>query len=378
MGGGVDILEQVAGALLIFLVLLDIFLTVLYARIRTGVLSALLARKMWFGFRAIAAKFPDSRGKILSYCGPTILVVAVLMWGFGLTFGSGLILHPHLGTSIRASSGETDTDFITALYAGGSSIAVVGASDYEPRNAWFKMLYLFNSLVGMSVLSLTLTYLMQIYTALKQRNSVALSVEIGTDRTGDAAEFVRGLGPQGHFETGYISLTNLSSSLASLKEAHHFYPVLFYFRFEETYYSVSRLTNVALDAVTIIRTALHPSTYRWMIESGAIADIRETCLLVLTTLEGAFVAKGIAGSATPDPETRERWRQRFFNAVAKLQDANIETVPDLDAAADRYVSLRSKWSAHIQNLAPSMLYSNEEIDPAAAQDQHAEKHSQAA
>lgn len=40
------------------------------------------------------------------------------------------------------------------------------------------------------------------------------------------------------------------------KEAHHFYPVLFYFRFDDAYHSVSRSALVALDTVSLIRSAL--------------------------------------------------------------------------------------------------------------------------
>ena len=37
--------------------------------------------------------------------------------------------------------------------------------------------------------------------------------------------------------------------MAATKEAHHFYPVLFYMRFAEPYYSLSFATLVLLDAV---------------------------------------------------------------------------------------------------------------------------------
>lgn len=368
MGNAPKVLEQVAGGLVVCLVLMDVFLTVLYARIGTGILSSRLARGVWHAFRLLACRTESRRGKVLSVCGPTMLVLLVGMWVFGLTLGTALILHPHLGKAITSSSGKTDTGFVTALFAGGSSIAIVGASNYTPQSGWFKMFYLFNSLVGMSVLSLTLTYLMQIYTALQRRNSVALSLHIGSGKAGDAAEFVAGIGPQGHFETGYMTVAKLADHLASIKEAHHFYPVLFYFRFEEPLYSVSRMTTVALDTVTIIRTALDNNHYRWFIDSGAVTDVWESSMLLLMTLERAFLAGGIPGRAAPDAETRDQWRRRFFDAVRTLRAANIIVAPNLELAADSYVALRSQWNPHISNLGPSMLYSTEEIDPAGTRD----------
>jgi hypothetical protein len=52
----------------------------------------------------------------------------VLVWAFALALGAGPIIHPKLGTSVRAEGGETPTDFMTAVYAGGSSISVVAAA----------------------------------------------------------------------------------------------------------------------------------------------------------------------------------------------------------------------------------------------------------
>jgi hypothetical protein len=300
------VFEQVAGTLLMALVLLDVFFTVLYARIGTGIISTRVARGTWMIVRAVAKRRPSRRGKVLSFAGPIILVMLVLVWGAGLTLGSALVLHPRLGTHIKASSGPTSTDFVSALFAGGSSISIVGAGNFEPKSRRFMMFYLFNSLVGMSVISLTLTYLMQIYSGLRSRNSQTLLLDIGTARTGDAAEFVAGIGPRGRFDAGYTTLTNLAASMSSLKEMHHFYPVLFYFRFEESCYSVSRFTNIALDAVAIIKTALDATQYRWLIESGAVADVWNSSLLLLTTLEDAFISGALPECASPDAQTRSQ------------------------------------------------------------------------
>ncbi|AXC13327.1 hypothetical protein ACPOL_4048 [Acidisarcina polymorpha] len=41
------------------------------------------------------------------------------------------MFHPVLGSAIRSSSGKTPTDFVAALYAGGSSISIVGSADFS-------------------------------------------------------------------------------------------------------------------------------------------------------------------------------------------------------------------------------------------------------
>lgn len=343
-------------------VLLDVFLTVLYARIGTGILSVHLARSIWLAFRALAPDAAGRRGKFLAFCGPVMLVLLLLTWAMGLTLGAALIMHPFLASAITASNGSKETDFVTALFVGGSSLSIVGGGDYQPQTPALKIFYLFNSLVGLSVISLTLTYLGQIYTALQSRNSTALQLDIRTGRTGDAAEFIAHLGARGHFESGYTDLSSLGEAIARIKEAHHFYPVLFYFRFEKPIYSVSRVTNVALDTVSLIRSALDPDEYRWLIESGAVTETWDASLLLLNTLESTFL-ENTAEPAVPDERTRDRWAQRFFKATERLQDAGIALGPDLHRAANTYVELRSQWSSHVHHLAPAMRYSEQEIDP---------------
>ena len=53
-------LEQLLGALLMLLVLADVYLTVLYARVGTGIISEKLARVVWrfFGISQPSAAFP--------------------------------------------------------------------------------------------------------------------------------------------------------------------------------------------------------------------------------------------------------------------------------------------------------------------------------
>ena len=86
------VLEQALGAFLMLSVLLDVFLTVLYARVGTGILSHKLARLTWRLFRLVPAG--RYRPMVLSFCGPAILVLLVLTWSVLLAFGAGLIIHP--------------------------------------------------------------------------------------------------------------------------------------------------------------------------------------------------------------------------------------------------------------------------------------------
>lgn len=355
-------LEPVIGAFLMLTVLLDVALTVLYARAGAGIISDKLARLTWRLFRVVAARSPQPI--VLSFCGPAILVLLVLTWSVLLAFGAGLIIHPELGTGVRTNSGVTPTDFITAVYVGGSSLSIVGASDFAPHTAAMKVLFLFNSVVGTSVISLTLTYLMQVYAALRERNALGLKLHAMSAETGDAAELVAGLFPDGELSGGYTNLSEMAGEITEAKEAHHFYPVLFYFRFREPYYSVSRTTLLALDAVSLIKSALADDKAGWVKRSAAVQQLWSASLMVVSTLVETFLHRAPEAASDRIDQNAERWRGRYFAALNRLREAGLPLVADADMGADVYVSLRRRWDPLIAVLAPAMAYSKDEIDPA--------------
>jgi hypothetical protein len=352
-------LEPLAGGIVLAITLLDVFLTVLYARAGTGILAPWLARGVWRVFRGLSG---GRHTGILSYCGPVQLVALVLMWGALLALGSGLVIHPALGTGVQSSSGATDTDFATALFVGGSSMSIVGASNYGPTIPSYKLLFLFDSLVGLSVTSLMLTYLMQVYTALRSRNTIGLMVQAQSGETGDAAELIARWGPRGRFEGGYTNLSTLAGEVAAMKETHHFYPVLFYFRFEDAYYAPSRILLIALDAAALVRTALDPRELGWLQESAAVAELEWASALLLRTLNQSFPVQH--GLSVDSPPSRERWRLRYGQALLRLREAGIPTRTDPEAGAREYVELRAHWEPGIEALAPALGFRIEEVDRA--------------
>jgi len=155
----------------------------------------------------------------------------------------------------------------------GNSLSIAGGGDYSSHTSATRILFLVNSLIGASVLSLVLSYLVQVYSALRERNALALTVNLLTGGTGDAAEMLARLGPEGDFSNATSELGNLVRSLALTKEAHHFYPLLFYFRFTEPLYSVSRMTFVLLDLTTLIDTTLDRQKHGAFVRSAPVGSL---------------------------------------------------------------------------------------------------------
>jgi hypothetical protein len=349
-------LEQLAGAALMLLFLADIFLTVLYARAGTGLLAPYWDRAIWAALRGVSKLVGRRRGAVLSLAGPIIVVSLIVFWALGLTVGAALIIQPELGTAIRPSSGDAPTDFVTALLVAGNSLSIVGGGDYSPHTTGTRLLFLLNSLIGASVLSLVLSYLVQVYSALRERNALALAVDLMTDCTGDAAVMLARLMPHGEAGDATSELGNLVRSLAATKEAHHFYPLLFYFRFEEPLYAVSRFSFVLLDATTLIGTALDRERYKTLAASAPVAAIRRGARLLLETLDSHFPTVG----DRVDAPAEAWWLRQSYGAAARtLARAAIATEPD---GVEAYVLARSNWEPLVRRVAPALGYAMPEIE----------------
>jgi hypothetical protein len=205
---------------------------------------------------------------------------------------------------------------------------------------------------------------MQVYTALYRRNALAYHVYLASGETADAAELVAGIGAEGQFTAGYTILSDLATRVTGSKETHHFYPVLFYFRFDEPAYSVARLVLTLLDAVTLIKAGLDDDRYGWLKESAPVAEIWHACLILVTRLSETFLPEDRPDpNEKPDPATAERWRERFRVGLRRLRQARIQIVPDEQAGAEEYVRLRACWHPHVLSLGPALGFTIQEVDP---------------
>ncbi|HEX5970351.1 MAG TPA: hypothetical protein VFY85_00380 [Gemmatimonadaceae bacterium] len=362
----VQVLELVAGAVIVLLVIADVFLTVLYARIGAGILSMRIARATWWVVSRIARLFRSHHDKVLSFCGPIILVNLLVVWALLLTLGAALIIHPALGRSVTLTTGRTPTDFISALYAGGSSMAIVRASDVTPDTGPYRVYFLFNSLLGASVISLTITYLMQVYNALQRRNTLAYKLYLQTAETSDAAELLAGLGARGSFQCGFTNLADIAVEMTVSLEAHHFYPVLFYFRFPRPIYGVAFFTLLALDEVSLIKSALSDDELGWLKESVPVTQLWRAALLLVNTQEKRSRQAGAADDAgTPTADDIARWGRRYHAAVRRLREAGVATRSDDAEGARDYVALRARWHHPVMRAMQMMEYSVDQIDPMA-------------
>lgn len=353
---------QAAGWLIILLILIDVFLTVLYARAGSGLLSSRLNEGVWRLFRSTARVLPRGRDQFLSFAGPIALVTTGVLWIAGLVLGFALIVWPALGTGIQASQGPTPTSFGTALYFSGYGLTTLGTGDIVPKTDGYRLLLVVEAALGFSVLTLSITYFLSVYSALVRRNTFALRLHHRTHGTGDAARLLAHLGLQGDFTGARQDLSTVAGDLLNLLESHHFYPVLHYFRFQQSFYALPRMMFVSLNLAALIKSVLDQHRYRSLIYSAAVTEAWSGGLELLHVLSEVFLPSHAAElDDQPSEATIAAWRQYHRNAVAQLQAAGINTCSDIEASFQCYAQLRQAWEPSVRAFAAHLAYPWQEI-----------------
>jgi hypothetical protein len=353
-----ELLIQAFGVGLIILALFDIYLSVLFPRFGSSVLSFFLAKQIWSIFRTIVHVFPRQRDRLLMHSGAVVIITVIVVWILLLISGFALIIWVDLGWGVQDSQDQTPTDFWTALYFSGYVFTTLGIGDLVPESDSYRMLVLWESALGFAMFTLTITYILAIYAALSQRNAFGLSLHHRSDDTASAVELLIRLLPDDNINNAQQDIASIADNVILLLEGQHSYPVLIYFRFSQKYYSLCRVMFLSMDTVSLIKSALHPDHYRSIIRSAGVTELwRGGLHLVLELTESLFSKARLKNNRNFD----SIWRDRYYQAVEKLQAEGIKTRPDLEAGADLYITLRQQWTPHLMALAHYMAYDWREI-----------------
>lgn len=353
-----NLLVQMIGWGLVILALVDIYLTVLRPRATSGLLSVKISRAIWQLFRSVARIFSFKKDRFLSHSGSIVVIAIVVAWVLLLSFGFALIVWPDLGSGIRASEGQTPTDFFTALYYSGFSLTTLGTGDIIPKTDNYRLLMFLQAALGFSIFTLTITYILSVYSALISRNTFALSLYHRADNIADSAEMLARLAADNNVNNVQQDISKIARDLMNLLESHNSYPVLVYFRFQEKYYALPRIAYLAMDTVTLIKSALDVEQYRSIVNSTATTELWNGGLHLLVEVSKTFLPKKPLNHSK---KYEQIWRARYYRALERLKAEGIKTVKDPEAGARSYISLRHEWAPYLSNINDYMEYQWSEI-----------------
>lgn len=272
-------LLNIVGALLVLLVLRDVFHTLWHPR-GFGSLGRLVFATVW----------RISRGRDTELAGPLGLLAVAFLWTGIVVAGWTLVYLPHMpegfyfGSSLQPADSN---DLVASVYLSLVSVATLGFGDIIPAYPLLRLTVPLQALIGFGLFTAVITWVLQVYPALIRRRAVArqLSIMAATD----TAAYVR----KGDSSVVSQLLQGLTDALTTVRMDLLQYGETYYFREGDPSLSLAANLPYALDLVAAGEQA--PS-----------ADVNHLAAMLDQAVDGisGALAEYVGGRATV-PQTLE-------------------------------------------------------------------------
>ncbi len=151
---------------------------------------------------------------------------------------------------------------------------IASENNFSPETSFGRLYFVFTGTAGLIVTTLALTYILHVYTALQERDSLGLELHLLTDQTNDAAELLAGLGAHGHMHSSYTELGNAAAQLAAPTRPTTTIRYSFSFALRSPTTPSPALPYSPSTRVSLVKSGLDDEEYRWLKESATLAQLR--------------------------------------------------------------------------------------------------------
>lgn len=256
--------------------LFDVFATVVVpGRVSGPINASRLMRTMlfrfWRGVLKLCTGKPHPR--MDSVFGATLLLIVLLAWVALTLLGLSLA-----AWALRRSFVPAIDGFGDAAFQIGSAMMTLGLSS-QSATGWARVLVVWSGLCGLQVITLTLSFIVQIQTALRDRDALVLKLasRAGTPPSGIALLVTtRELDADGGLPTLFDRWEEWAAMLLYTHAAH---PVLAYFRSDKGVIDWLTSLGAVLDAasVTLAMLANAPTGNARLLHKSGTRAVHELC-----------------------------------------------------------------------------------------------------
>lgn len=284
------------GTAVLAVTLVDAFLTTVSVGAGAGPVTRLATAVLW---RPVMARSPrDTGNRALSFAGPAMLVSTIALWVLGLWLGWTLVLLAG-DAPVRDATTGSPASVPEIVYYTGFTISTLGVGDYVASTDLARILSAVAALSGLFIITLGITYVLSVVSAVVARRAVAQDV----DALGSSPdEIVRRAWDGERLAAPFVQqVVSASSALSTSAEQHLAYPVLQYFRARTRGSATPVAVGNLTDAMLVLRA------------TSSAPDVEALTAPVLSTVERYTTTVGrVTGEvgevdAPPPPElTRTR------------------------------------------------------------------------
>ncbi|MEE1926975.1 potassium channel family protein [Streptomyces sp. TRM 70351] len=304
----------VTGCLLVLVALVDAVVTTLSLVKGAGPLTGRLADAVWKTM-VTAHRRRGGSGKVLQWSGTCTLLATFALWttllwaGWWCFFGAD-------GAAVVSSTTAVPADAWSRAYFTGYTLFTLGIGDYVPGTAWAQGATVVATLSGLFVVTLAITYFLQVVQAVVHKREFAQQVHaLGAD----GAEIVTG----GWTDDGFTPMFNqhlvsLTAPLLRMGEQHMAFPVVHFFHSPAPRKAPACAVDALDDALLLLCAGVARSSRA---DPAATGPLRSALGEVLRTLRIRF----FAAAERPQPVTPLR-RLRDAGVPVAGEDAYAEAV----------------------------------------------------
>lgn len=329
-------IESLMGLGIIFLVLFDVFQSVIVPRFTPRhfqMTSFIIGQCAWPIYRALCLRIRPGnlREVMLGSFGPMSFLVMQLIWVAMLIVGYALLLFG-LGNDIVPRL----ANFHSACYFAGTSLLTLGFGDVVAVGGFARFCVLSAAVTGVSVMAVAISFLFSLQSCVQRREATINSIEIRAGSPASGLQLLltyRRLGIVTHLGS---SFQNWEAWAADILETHRSFPILSYFRSSQPDVSWIAALGSTLDASALLCTCVEnvpTGEARLFHEMG-----RKTLVTLCEYLGLTHVDKvGIS-------------RAEFERALELLNSAGYKTV-DRNEAWRSFSEKHASYAGHVAALA---------------------------
>ncbi len=212
------------GAVVLLVSLVDMAWTTVAVSVGGGPVTSRLAHGHWLLWRA-AARRADHPHRVLRVAGIIVVVSMLLTWVSAVWLGWSLVFNS-APSAVRDATTQASAGALERVYFAGYTMLTLGNGGLVPGPGIWQILTVVASFTGLAVVTMGITYLVPIVSAVVQGRTLALHITaLGTD----PYDILTSTWRQDGWESLTRGLETLTPELMMLGQRHLAYPVLHYF-----------------------------------------------------------------------------------------------------------------------------------------------------
>jgi hypothetical protein len=333
------VFADIAGVVIIALILLDAFETVVLPRrvTRHFRLTAWFYRNTWVPWLKLAKtiKSQSRRESMLGYFGPLSQILLLGLWALGLILGFALLQY---GTGEHVHLGNEPITFWSLAYMSGETFFTLGMGDILPLTGVARVLAVLEAGMGFAFLGVVIGYLPTLYSSFSRREIEISLLDARAGSPPSGGELLARFGTCPNQALLDDIFTGWETWAAEVLESHLSYPVLSFFRSQHNNQSWLAALTAILDASALA--------------IAGIDGIRpEQARLTFAMARHAVVDLAQVLYATYHPEAPDRLPEAELKRLRQMLSERGLRLNEGEQFTEKLLKLRTMYEPYAQAVA---------------------------